>query len=62
MAFSGNSTQAQAIGRYGLWNTGLRDPDPSGAAERAETAAELRSSATAPSGSAAAAAWSTRPR
>lgn len=41
MGFSGNSTQAQAIGRYGLWNTGLRDPDPSGATERAETAAEL---------------------
>lgn len=41
MGFSGNSTQARAIGRYGLWNTGLRDPDPSGATERAETAAEL---------------------
>ncbi|MDX3769777.1 LLM class F420-dependent oxidoreductase [Streptomyces sp. NBC_01707] len=41
MGFSGNSKQAQAIGRYGLWNTGLRDPEPSGAAERAETAVEL---------------------
>ncbi|MFD4228087.1 LLM class F420-dependent oxidoreductase [Streptomyces sp. NPDC058545] len=41
MGFSGNSTQAQAVGRYGLWNTGLRDPDPSGATERAETAKEL---------------------
>ncbi|MDX3076744.1 LLM class F420-dependent oxidoreductase [Streptomyces sp. NPDC088354] len=41
MGFSGSSTQAQAIGRYGLWNSGLRDPDPSRAKELAETAAEL---------------------
>ncbi|MFD3453949.1 LLM class F420-dependent oxidoreductase [Streptomyces sp. NPDC058691] len=41
MGFSGNGTQAQAIGRYGLWNGGLRDPDPARAKELAETAAEL---------------------
>ncbi|MFE5684916.1 LLM class F420-dependent oxidoreductase [Streptomyces sp. NPDC056512] len=42
MSFSdSSSTQASAIGRYGLWNSGLRDPDPARAAELAETAAEL---------------------
>lgn len=41
MSFSDSSTQASAIGRYGLWNSGLRDPDPARAAELAETAVEL---------------------
>ncbi|MDX3215335.1 LLM class F420-dependent oxidoreductase [Streptomyces sp. ME02-6991-2B] len=36
-----NDNQTPAIGRYGLWNTGLRDPDPARASELAETAAEL---------------------
>ncbi|MEU6341176.1 LLM class F420-dependent oxidoreductase [Streptomyces sp. NPDC046977] len=41
MGFSDNGATARAIGRYGLWNSGLRDPDPSRAGELAETAAEL---------------------
>ncbi|MFE4721261.1 LLM class F420-dependent oxidoreductase, partial [Streptomyces sp. NPDC056728] len=41
MSFSDSGTQASAIGRYGLWNTGLRDPDPARAAELSETAMEL---------------------
>ncbi|MEU4091216.1 LLM class F420-dependent oxidoreductase [Streptomyces sp. NPDC026673] len=36
-----SDSQTPAIGRYGLWNAGLRDPDPARAAELAETAAEL---------------------
>lgn len=36
-----SDSQTPAIGRYGLWSGGLRDPDPARAAELAETAAEL---------------------
>ncbi|MDX2709138.1 LLM class F420-dependent oxidoreductase [Streptomyces sp. PA03-6a] len=36
-----SDSRTPAIGRYGLWNAGLRDPDPARAAELAETAAEL---------------------
>ncbi|WP_431954191.1 LLM class F420-dependent oxidoreductase [Actinacidiphila sp. bgisy167] len=36
-----SDSQTPAIGRYGLWNAGLQDPDPAHAAELAETAAEL---------------------
>ncbi|MYX36442.1 MULTISPECIES: LLM class F420-dependent oxidoreductase [Streptomycetaceae] len=36
-----SDSRTPAIGRYGLWSAGLRDPDPARAAELAETAAEL---------------------
>ncbi|MGX1542869.1 LLM class F420-dependent oxidoreductase [Streptomyces adustus] len=38
---SGTRTTKEAIGRYGVWSTGLRSEDPARRGEIAETAAEL---------------------
>ncbi|MPY37898.1 LLM class F420-dependent oxidoreductase [Streptomyces adustus] len=38
---SGTRTTKKAIGRYGVWSTGLRSEDPARRGEIAETAAEL---------------------